>query len=302
MPRVNDETKCAMCGKLVRYDHYKDHLLADHFFEAARSMVNSVDFNDRPNVRHGRTEGLEHVGPQTRDARINTTPFIWWNLIHPASKKGGTLTCCMRCVTVPFYSGDSSTFTKNAFYKWILKHSKKGCFDSIDEYRKATKTTIQDLNAGRVSSTMAADVRKTDVRLGVKKKRIRKVAVVKPETPAPISEAINTVSETTTPVSETASGNTLSKEAHDILLEINGPFGEGDTIPPIDELVETARDLLRAREATVKRLQDTSELSRTNATLRMRINTLEKQVEEQKFYIEDQDAQVKSLRNELEHM
>jgi hypothetical protein len=306
MPAACDFMNCVMCGKSVRYDDYADHLRSQHACESLRSMRNTVEFNDRPAKRHkakdaeGPTTEADHLGPQSRDARINTTSFIWWNLIHPTTKANTTLTCCLRCRRIPFHFTDSSVVMKNGFYRWILGHAKKGCFDSIDEYRKATKTTIQDITAGRISNTITTDVRKTDIRLGLKKKRTPKVAVAKPE--ISVSEAINTVSETTTPVSETASGNTLSKEAHDILLEINGPFGEGDTIPPTDELVETARDLLRAREATIKRLQDTSELSRTNATLRMRVTALEKQVEDQKFYIEDQDAQMKALRNEMEHM
>jgi hypothetical protein len=262
-------------------------------------MMNTVDFNDRPNRRHGQTEDLVHLGPQTRDARINTTPFIWWNLVSKSGDQKMTVTCCLRCDRSPFLAPNSFTATKNDFYKWIISHENKGCFDSIDEYRKATKTTIQDITAGRISRTIAADIRKTDIRLGFKQKRIRKAPSVS-ETPARISEAINTVSEGTVPIPETET-ESISKETIQALRDHSGPVEEGDTAPTLDDIVEMVLYDVRNYKKTIAKLKDESESAKAIATLRAQVAALQKEQEELKERLRDDLAELDEFRRKQEY-
>lgn len=274
-----------------------------------RCMRNTVMFNDRPAKRHkpreadGPKEELEHVGPQSRDARINTTPFIWWTLAKPSGAMT-TLTCCLRCRRIPFHSKDETSHTKNEFYRWILAHQKKGCFASIDEYRKATQTTIQDITARRFSTTIAADVRKTDIRLGLKKKPKPKAAA-KTETPASVSETPASVSEPTTPVSETASPKmdteSISKETAQALRDHSGPVEEGDTPPTLDDIVEMTLYDVRNYKREIAKLKDESVSAKAIATLHMQLASLRKEQEELKERFREDLAELDAFRLKQEY-
>jgi len=301
----------------MRNDEYASHLKSVHILAAAASMRNTREFCDRPNKRHTskgiadtsseEADNIHLYGPQTRDDRINTTSFIWWNLNDPISRNSATLTCCLRCRRTPFYAADTNVITKNAFFRWIKAHVKAGCFNSIEEYRKDTMTTIRDITANRISLNVAAAVRKTETRLGVKRKtRVKKVNTVSEnvnsgsENVISVSENVNSVSETD-PKTETPRAENVSEAGLRMLRDYYGPVGEGETPPTTDELIEVVTEQATRYKAQNVKLRSGSTDASLIASLRSQIRTLQTQIEALQEAEEKQYGKILSLENELKY-
>ena len=86
-----------------------------------------------------------------------------------------------------------------------------------------------------------------------------------------------------------------------MLRDYSGPVAEGDTPFTLDEIVGVVIYDAQNYKTQLLRERSDSENAKLIATLRNQINTLQAQVQEQKHYIDDQDAQMTALRNEIHY-